>query len=561
MAAIRRHADRVDVFEVEHVAAVLAVQADGDQLLRQPAAGQEEHPGAVGVELRLASIVADLPRLAAGGRAQEQAGVATEGAAHDRVPALADVDDLRAVRREARAVVEARLRRQFALGAGGEVAHHDAAAAGIGPGGEDQLAAVGRETGLVLEAVVAPGQRHRRCVAVAQPEPADGMEHHAAPVGRRGDVARHLRRERALGQALGLARRLGDDLLDLGGERDVRCFARGGVNAPELAVLAPHDQRGVVRRPVEVGVGPEDRPSLLLVAGEAVPERAHLAAGEVEQVQHALVADALHEREGLAVRRGLRTHGAARTGDQRLDLAGLAVEALDGVDQAVRVLVVFEGGSAADVLGEVDVAAVRRDRGFAEVLLVVLHLGELQAVAAVAMHHPELAGAQRSQAGEVLAADQVLAVRRPRRVVEQAEALLRHLRGAAAVGAHAPQVVAAVAVRGVGDLAAVGRVARLHVPGRARGQTRGPAAVDRQAVEVAEHREHDAAPVRRDVEVQPRALIGGETHRLRRAVLPVDVPGRGVGGAGGRAQGGGGSQRGGKQGRSHRGIPGKAREA
>ena len=49
--------------------------------------------------------------------------------------------------------------------------------------------------------------------------------------------------------------------------------------------------------------------------------------------------------------------------------------------------------------------------------------------------------------GEVLAADQVLAVRGPGGTVEQAEVFLGHLRGAAAVGLHAPEVVAAAAVK------------------------------------------------------------------------------------------------------------------
>ena len=180
-----------------------------------------------------------------------------------------------------------------------------------------------------------------------------------------------------------------------------------------------------------------------------------------------LVADAPDERERLAVGRRRRTDRAARAGDEALDLAGLAVEALDDVDLPVRVLVVLEDRAGRDVVAEVEVLAVRREHRLAGVLLVGALLRQLQAVAAAAVIEPHLAGAEGALGGEVLAADEVLAVGRPGRLVEQAERLLRDLLRIRAVAVHDPEVVAAAAVGGERDPLAVRRVARLHVPGDA----------------------------------------------------------------------------------------------
>src|SRR5690606_2409175 len=123
-----------------------------------------------------------------------------------------------------------------------------------------------------------------------------------------------------------------------------------------------------------------------------------------------------------------------------------------------------------------------------------------------------------------LAGHDVLAVRRPRRIVEQAEAFLGDLARIAAVGGDGPDVVAAAAVGGEGDAAAAGRPARLHVPGAAGGDAGGGAAGGRHAVEVAEQGEHEFAAIGRDVHVHPGALAGLEAHGLRRALGGLDVP-------------------------------------
>src|SRR5690606_4634402 len=169
-------------------------------------------------------------------------------------------------------------------------------------------------------------------------------------------------------------------------------------------------------------------------------------------------------------------------------------EALDRIDHAVRIAVVLEARPRAHVLREIDVAAVRRHGGLAEVLLLVRLLHQLDAVAgATGVVEPQLAGAQRARGREVLAGDDVLAVRRPGRIVDQAEAFTGDLARIAAVGGHRPDVVAAAAVGGEGDAAAVGRPARLDVPGTAGSGTGGGATGDGHAVEVAKQREHELA--------------------------------------------------------------------
>ena len=252
-------------------------------------------------------------------------------------------------------------------------------------------------------------------------------------------------------------------------------------------------------------------------------------------MQHRLVAHALHERQRLAVGRGLRPHRAAGAGHHVFDLARLAVQATDRVDHVVHVAVVFEAAARAHVLGEVDEAAVGRQRRLALVLLVVLALGQLQAGAAVAVVEPELAGAQRALRREVLAAHQVLAVGRPGAVVEQAEIFLADLHRAAAVGLHAPEVVAAAAVGGERDFLAVRREPRLDVPRRAAGDAPRAAAAGGQRVQVAQHREDDRLAVRAQVEVEPGAFIGAEAHRLALGVSGIHVPLGFRGACGGRA--------------------------
>src|SRR4030095_6246195 len=193
----------------------------------------------------------------------------------------------------------------------------------------------------------------------------------------------------------------------------------------------------------------------------------------------------------LAGGRGRGRDRAARPGDVVDDLARVAVEALDDVDLAVGVLVVLPDLSGGGVGGPVEVAAVGRDRGLSVVLLLGRALGHLEALAARAVIEPDLARAERARAGVVLARRDELRVGRPGGAVREAEALLRHLLRVLAVAAHDPDVVAAGAFGREGDPLAVGRVARLHVPGDAGGERAGLAAGEGDRVDVAEEVERD----------------------------------------------------------------------
>jgi hypothetical protein len=546
--AVRAEADRVDVLEVVDLARVLAVHADRHQLLLHAAAGQVVHARAVGRELRRLAVVGHPHRGAATRGHHVDATVARPQAAGEAAAAGARIDDAAAVGRQPRVVVEAGFAGELAAAAAAGIHDVDRALGLVRPGGVEQGAAVGAEARLVLVHAAAGGQALWRAVGQALlPQLPDRVEHQGAAVGTGGDVADHLRREVAFADFLLEAQRRGHGLLDLGGERDPAGVAAGHVHPPQAA-LRPDHHRFRIRGPAVAGIGAEDRPGFLLVVAQAVPDRAHRAAGQVQHVQHRLIAHALDEGQLLAIGRGLRPDRAARRCDQRVDLAGLAVQALDRVDHPVRVLVVLERRRGADILGEIHMTPVGRDRRFAEVLLVVLALGQLQASRRTALFaagvvQPQLAGTERALRGEMLAADEEAAIRRPRRRIEQAEVLLAHLHCVGTIGIDAPEIVAAAAVGGEGELAPVRRPARLDVPGRPRGDPRGRAAADRQQVQVAEQRERDAAAVGRDVDVHPGAFVGAEGDGLDRPVRGVDVPLRVLGRLAGNALAAGGVQR------------------
>ena len=390
LAAVGADADEVGILELEHVARLLAEHADRLQRFLQAATGQEEHALALRIELRVGAAVGDLARIAAVGVHDEDAAFVAPQAAGQRAAAGARIDDAATVVGITRPVVEAGLAAQRAHLAAGEIELADRGEIGIRPGRVQQLAAVGAEAGLVFE--VRGLRRQARGRAVRQrllPQLTERVEDEGVAVGAGRRIADHLRFETVAIQAAGETQRCGDGLRDLGAERDLRRRAAGHVHAPEFA-LAPDHHRLRIRRPAEVRVRAEDRPDFLLVVREAVPDRAHFAGFQIEHVQHGLVAHAFDEGQRLAVRRRLRTDGAASGIDHRAGFAGLAVEALDRVDHAMHVLVVFEGAAAADVFRVIDVTAIGTHGRFAEVHLVVLAFGQLQAAggAAVDRIHP-----------------------------------------------------------------------------------------------------------------------------------------------------------------------------
>ncbi len=140
------------------------------------------------------------------------------------------------------------------------------------------------------------------------------------------------------------------------------------------------------------------------------------------------------------------------------------------------------------------------------------------------MIHPQLAAAQRSRAPHVPLHDDVLAVRRPDGGGGQRVFLLGQLPTIRAVAIHQPDVVDAAAIADESDRPAVGAVARLVLVRDAAGEQLGVTALDRDAVDVAQHIKNDPAAVRAHVQAHPSPLVRLELDGLRRPVLGLDVP-------------------------------------
>ena len=288
-----------------------------------------------------------------------------------------------------------------------------------------------------------------------------------------------------------------------------------------------------------------NRPDLLHVPVERVVDRSVLAASEIVQEEVALEADPPHEGDVPAVRRGSRADGAAGPRDHRLDLPRLAVDAADRVDADGRVPAVLVDAARRRVLAEVDVAPVGREGRFAEVLLLVRLLVQLEARALAArVVEPDLAAADRTRRHEVLAGRDEAAVRGPDRVVDETKVLTADLLGFAAACRDRPDVVAAAPVADEGDPAAVRAEARHHVPRHPVRQRLRVAAADRQQVEVAQQVEDDPLAVRRHVEADPGAFGRVDLDLVLLAGRVVHVPllpvlGEGRKGGQGQEQAGG----------------------
>ena len=135
----------------------------------------------------------------------------------------------------------------------------------------------------------------------------------------------------------------------------------------------------------------------------------------------------------------------------------------------------------------------------------------------------------------MLARDDEVAVGGPFRAIEQAEGLLGDRARVRAVPVHHPDVVAAAAIGGEGDLTPVGRIAGLHLPRVAGRDGMRLTAADRHHVNVAEHVERDLPAVRRNIEVHPRAFGDVDRDVVAGAVSRADVPLLVFAAAGGRA--------------------------
>uniref|UniRef100_A0A0N4Z2Z0 BON domain-containing protein n=1 Tax=Parastrongyloides trichosuri TaxID=131310 RepID=A0A0N4Z2Z0_PARTI len=508
---VRRDGELGRPFAAQVGALVLARQVDGLQDALLAVAGAQEDAIVAGAELRIGAGISDLDRLAAAhGDAVDARFAAPHGRAQIAVAGGA-IDDRLAVRREARLQIVAGVGRDGAAFAAGDGNHADGAQVLVVPGRVNDGAAVTRPGRVQLEMVAlarqAAGRSGHAVAQVADPQIAQGFEHHLGAVGRGLRPADHLHVELGRGHVDGEA----GGFLHPAGVGDAEGHFADGlgghVDAADLAAR-PDNDGAIVRRPGEARIDAVDGPGLLHVAVQSVVDRRLTPGLQVHDIEHRLVAVAAHEGERLAVRRRGRAHRAAGAGDEGLDLARLAIQAADHIELGVRILGVFKDAARRGVVAEVHVAAVGREGGLARVLLLGAALGQLHAAAAArAVVHPHLARAQRARGGEVLAPDDELAVRRPGGGVQQAEGLAGHLARVGAVAVHDPQVVAARAVRGEGDETAVRRIARLHVPGDARGDGAGFAAADRHHIDVAQQVEDDLAPVGADVQRHPGAFV------------------------------------------------------
>ena len=445
-------------------------------------------------ELRRAAVLAQAQRLAlAVGRGEVHARLQAIPGRRQEAALGLHVGHAPAIGREpGREVLAGRLGDE-GFAAAGDVQGAHGAQLLVVPADKHELPAIAREAGEELEAVLVLAEAARSAVGqVLEVQMAQRRVDDAAAVRRHIDPAQLLHREFVRRHHLRHAQRLAHLAGVLHVEGDVRRGALEGVDPPQLAA-GPDDDVLRVRRPGKGRIHAVDRPGFLQVALEVAPCGLLDAGLEILQEQRGLlallVADAPHEGQVPAVRRGRRPHRAAGALHEGFDAAVAQVLAEDLEDLGVAVLVVFEALARRRVLGVVEVLAVRRQRRLAQVLLPVGLLVELQALgrrAAFGAVQPDLARPQRAGAGVVLARGDELAVRVPDRVVQQPVVLVGDRMRRAAVGIHHPDVVAAAGVALVGDLLAVRREAGLLFPGDRMGQCMSFATGDRQRVEIAQ---------------------------------------------------------------------------
>src|SRR5690606_38954517 len=292
----------------------------------------DEDAVVAGAELRRRARIGNLDRFAAAdGNAVDARLAAPQGRAQIAVAGRA-VDDRLAVRREARLQIVAGVGRDGPAFAACDGNHADGAQLVVVPGRVDDRAAVARPGRIQLEMIALARQAARRSghavAQVADPQIAQGLEHHLGAVGRGLRPADHLHfelvRRHLDGEAGGLLHPAG--VGDAAG--DLADGLGGHVDAADLAAR-PDDGGAVVRRPGEARIDAVEGPGLLHVAVKAVVHRRLAARFQVHDVEDRLVTVAAHEGERLAVRRRGRAHRAAWAGDEGFDLARLAIQSTD----------------------------------------------------------------------------------------------------------------------------------------------------------------------------------------------------------------------------------------
>ena len=326
---------------------------------------------------------------------------------------------------------------------------------------------------------------------------------------------------------------LGHEASGTDAEGDRGDLPGGHVDAVDPAV-GPEDHAPAVRCPCHGGVDAVDGPDLLQVPVQAVENGPLPAGGQIAEVEGGLVAHLPDEGQCRPVGRGRGPDGSARAPCDRGQISGLPVHPSNGVDPGVRVLPVLEGVPRRHILRKVEVAAVRREDGLVHVLLVVGPLGEPETRAPAPVVEPHLAGSERPGAGEVLPRHDVLGVRGPARAVQEAETLPAHLPGVRSVPVHDPDVVPPGPVTRKGDEPAVGRIARLHVPGEALGELSRLPSLDGDHVDLPQEIEGDLGSVGAHVEAHPGPFPGVDLDLQNGKRRIVHIPLLGAGGTGRR---------------------------
>jgi hypothetical protein len=411
----------------------------------------------------------------------------------------------------------------------GRLRPHDVPAPRVVPGDPGQRASV-RRPGRMVFPHLRRGDPSRRPVReVLHPEAPERRERHAAAVGRDDRVSDLLGRDRRGRVHPVVEPDLGPDVeRHLRLERDP-CRRRAVQrHAPDLAAIGRHDGAAVGRERVarqHVHRGPR----FLLVPLHGPGQPALVARGQLADPEPGLGLVPGPVDQPLPVRGHPGPEGRSVPGGDRGVGAGLAVvhpEAVLGEDRVVR--------PVAGAAGVVHEAAVRRERR-TERLQGRGLAHELEP--APALHRVEMDFVRAAQSAGAAHRDE-LSVGRPFGRHVQVPVPLGDLGRVLEVERQDPHVVAAAPVGDEGHLLPVRAEARLHVVPHAVGEPSGPAALDRQSVEIAQEIEHDRAPVGAHVERDPGPPGGGEL-RLALGLERQRPPGGLCPGRGGLLRGGG----------------------
>src|SRR5690606_3328971 len=181
----------------------------------------------------------------------------------------------------------------------------DCTVGAVVPGGVHQRPPVRRPRGIDLE-VVAAGYPARSSIRqVLHVQLAKRGVCYTTLVGRNGHPAEHAHVELVRRNLLREAHGLGERLLYLGSEWNLRGIAAGNVHTPEPAPGPDHDLTAVRREGV-AGVRAEEGPYFLLIMLLAVAQRMLAAVLDVVQHEYGGGVYPADERNGFSVRRRVR---------------------------------------------------------------------------------------------------------------------------------------------------------------------------------------------------------------------------------------------------------------